>query len=189
MSRLRDWFKSFYFRYLSRPKCERPLYQHIHAARPVRIVELGMGNGDRSRRLIEFAHHCQPEAALKFFGVDWFEARPDAAAGWSLKSAHQALKGHGAQVRLWPGDPFSALSRQANALAETDLIVISADQDPESLARSWMYLPRMLHENTAVFVEELSDVEGETESRYVRLSQEELQKLSGQHSGHIRRAA
>ena len=189
MSRLKDWFKSFYFRYLSRPKCERPLYQHIHTARPVRLVELGMGNGERSRRLIEFAHHCQPEAALKFFGVDWFEARADAPEGWSLKSAHQELKGRGAQVRLWPGDPFSALSRQANALGDTDLIVISADQDPESLAKAWLYLPRMLHEKTAVFVEERTEDEGEIESRFVRLSPQELEKLSGQQAGHIRRAA
>lgn len=189
MSRLKDWLKSFYYRYLSRPKCERPLFQHIYAARPLRIVELGMGTGERSRRLIEFAHHCQPEGSLKYFGVDWFEGRQDAPSGWSLKSAHQALKGRGAQVRLWPGDPFSALSRQANALAGTDLIVISADQDPEALARAWMYLPRMLHEATAVFIEEQTVDEGEIESSYSRLRQDELEKLSGQQMRHIRRAA
>ena len=42
---------------------------------------------------------------------------------------------------LGVGDAFSALSRTANVLANnTDLIVISADQDADSLAKAWFAL-------------------------------------------------
>jgi hypothetical protein len=55
-------------------------------------------------------------------------------------------------VQLVPGDAFTALARTANALADTDLIVISADQDAAALDLSWFYLPRMLHAASQVVV-------------------------------------
>jgi hypothetical protein len=53
--------------------------------------------------------------------------------------------------------------------------VISADQDPESLAKAWFYVPRMLASKAAVFLEGPAD-QGEPTLR--RLSIDELEKLS-----------
>ena len=56
-------------------------------------------------------------------------------------------------MQLIPGDPHSALARSANSLQNTDLVIISAGHDEQSLASAWFYLPRMLHAGSAVYVE------------------------------------
>jgi hypothetical protein len=84
-----------------------------------------------------------------------FEAREARHPGLTLKEAYTQLRPLGAKVQLVPGDPFSALARVANSSVGTQLLIISADQDAASLARAWFYVPRMLAEQSQVFVEEL----------------------------------
>ena len=50
-----------------------------------------------------------------------------------------------------------ALSAAANSLTNTDLLIISADQDAASLERAWFYVPRMLHGETLVLHEQPAD--------------------------------
>ena len=64
------------------------------------------------------------------------------------------LTATGARIRLLPGDPFTALSRAANSLGGTDLLVVSSRVDPDALARAWFYVPRMLGEESLVLIEE-----------------------------------
>ena len=73
-----------------------------------------------------------------------------------LKVAHKRLKATGANVRVIPGDPLSALARTANGLQGTDLLVIAADQDTQSLTNAWFYVPRMLHDKSLVLIEDTS---------------------------------
>lgn len=147
-------FQYFCLTRLSRPAHQRCLYRALRRAQVRSIVELGVGDGQRAFRLLAVAQRYQPQERLSYTGIDLFEARPKEEAGLSLKVAHRRLTATGAQVRLVPGDPFSALARCANALTKTDLMVISADQDPASLEQAWFYVPRMLHEKSLVFREE-----------------------------------
>jgi hypothetical protein len=118
-------------------------------------LELGIGDGARTLRMLQLAMQGQPPSAISYTGVDLFEARTEAdGPGLSLKAAHQRLKATGARVRLAPGDPYSALARIANELGAVDLILVSADQAGASLDRAWFYVPRLLHAETQVFVEE-----------------------------------
>ena len=78
--------------------------------------------------------------------------------------------------RLVPGDPYSALSHVANTLTETDLLVISSGHDPETLARAWFFVPRMLTDRTSVFVEQTG--QSEEVSRFVRVSRVEIERLA-----------
>jgi len=120
-----------------------------------RIVELGVGNGLRATRMIEAASLWVPVDQVQYTGVDLFEARADShERGLTIKQAHRLLQATGARVRLLPGDCLSALARAANTLSNSDLVVISADQDADRLARAWFYLPRMLHAGSLVFLEE-----------------------------------
>jgi len=144
--------RSLYLSYFSKPKGYRPLYRAIRKRPPTKIVELGIGTAERTLRMLEL---CAAGAETNYTGIDLFEARGEGAApGLSLKAAHTKLSTTGVKVRLVPGDPFSALSRTANASAGQDLILISADQDRESLARAWFYVPRMMHPGTLVLLEE-----------------------------------
>jgi hypothetical protein len=105
----------------------------------------------------------------------------------TIKRAHRTLQASGAKVHLIPGDPFTALSRSANSLAGVDLLVIGADQDRESLAWAWFYVPRMLHEQSLVCLERLDNRLGQ--SGYQLLSRDEVESLAAATHGVWRRAA
>lgn len=173
--------RSLYLAYFSKPKQDRVLYQMLRKQPVRRITELGIGTAARTLRLLEL---CPGTEETHYSGIDLFEARGNGdGAGLTLKAAHSLLATTGAKVRLIPGDPLSALSRSANSLARQDLILISADQDRESLAKAWFYVPRMLHETTAVFLEE----PGEEATTLRRLTHEEIARLATPPKG--RRAA
>lgn len=138
---------------ISRPAHERTIYRVIRQLRAKSIVEIGIQAGIGSQRIIEAALRFSPANEIRYTGIDLFEARPPQSPGLKLIEAHRALKQHGVQVQLIPGDPFSALARSANSLTGTDLIVIREDQDADSLLQSWFYVPRMLHERSVVLRE------------------------------------
>lgn len=175
--RLRSW----YLCYWSKPKGLRPLYKLLRKQRIRRIVELGIGSAERTLRMLEL---CPATEETSYAGIDLFEARENGdGAGMPLKQAHKLLATTGAKTRLIPGDPYSALARAANSLARQDLVLISADQDAESLARAWFYVPRMLHASTVV----LRETRGEDGPVLTRLTPEEIAKLAQSPRG--RRAA
>ena len=145
-----------YYAHLSHPSHERLLYRWIKRRLTTRLVEVGMGPAVRSARMIALASSLAQGSAVQYTGVDLFEARGDGTAGVTLKRAFCLLRPTGARVRLVPGDVLTALSRHANHLAGIDLVVISADQDPYSLGQAWLYVPRMLHAQSLVFLEKRS---------------------------------
>jgi hypothetical protein len=146
--------RSSYLYYFSQPASDRSLFKAMKG-RPIRsIVEIGVALGGRTERLLEVAA-WQPDCLpLKYAGIDLFDSRPVGRPKLSLKQAFHDLRATGATIRLVPGDPLSALSRTANALTGTDLLLISGPQDLQSLAAAWKYVPRMIHPETLVFVED-----------------------------------
>lgn len=139
---------------MSKPVEDRPIYQEILKGQVRRILELGLGSGDRTLRLIDTASRLCDARDIYYTGVDLFEGR-DAAQGpgLTLKSAHQKLSQTGAHVRLVPGDAFSGVARIANSFQNVDLVVISGDQPAEILNRTWFYFPRMMHAGTQAFLQ------------------------------------
>ena len=132
------------------PAVERSLEQAVKRQRPRRILEIGLGNGQRARRVISLAqrHHARHE--VHFIGIDLFEDRHGDQAPFPLKEAYRQLRSTGARVRLVPGDAYGALVRAANSLSGIDLALISADVSKTSLAAAWFYLPRTLAKNAIV---------------------------------------
>ena len=142
------WLHYLWLAHFSKPKGERFLFRLIKGNSVRSIVELGVGNGERALRLVDFARQFVPNGELRYTGIDLFEGRSEPESGISLKEAHGMLKQVDAKIKLVPGDPFSALARSANGLAGTDLFLISNDLDQESLARAWAFIPRTLHDGT-----------------------------------------
>ncbi len=144
-----------YLSRFSQPAIDRPIYRAIRQRPVKKIVELGIGDCQRTLRMLEIAGiHCPP-AEICYAGIDLFETRrPGDGPPLTLKRAFQLLRATGARIRLIPGDPFTALSGAANLLAATDLLVVSAGQDPDSLAKAWDFVPRMLHAQSRVFLVE-----------------------------------
>jgi hypothetical protein len=178
---------SLWLRYFSKPAADRTLYKALRT-RPIRsIVELGVGLPFRTPRLLQFASGKTSGEPIRYCGIDLFEARPGGQPTLSLKQTFAALQLPSVRVQLVPGDPHSALKRVANSLAGTDLLLIAADQDRDSLARAWTWMPRMLTTTSLVFVEE-SGAPPAT-GAWKPLSLAEIQKLATESSKTVRRAA
>ena len=149
-----EFFKNTYLLHFSKPAENRPVYRTLLNQKPTRIVELGLGDGQRTIQMLQKASRLSPEATIKYTGIDLFEARsPEQGPGMSLKDAHRTLKMPNVKIQLVPGDPFSALARMANTLPDTDLLIISKCQDSASLERAWFYVPRMLHSQSVILHE------------------------------------
>jgi len=142
-----------YLAYLSSPKAERHLYRHIRRQRVARIVEIGIGSLQRTLRMLRVAAQPAGSRPVQYAGIDAYDARPDGMQRLSLKETYRRLRATGAQVRLVPGDTLSSLARTANVLSGTDLVIVSADQEPAAMESAWFYLPRMLHEGSLVLQE------------------------------------
>jgi hypothetical protein len=155
---INETLDTFYLCWLCKPKSERELFRLVWRHRIRSIVELGIHSTERSRRLIRLAQRSSPAAEIHYSSVDLFEARPADQPRVTLKQTHQSLAGHGASIRLVPGDVLSALSRYANQLRDTQLLLISPDHDPELLRRAWMYVPRMLSPQAIVLQATRCDV-------------------------------
>lgn len=144
--------------YFSKPKHDRAVYRLIKRSNVKRVLEIGIGDGLRAVRMVFVAGQSHSPDAIRYAGVDLFEGRsPNSPKGISLKEAHRLLKPTGAKIHLVPGDPLSALTRCANVLPDTDLVVISRDVDIESLAQAWFYVPRMLHAHSIVLKETVDE--------------------------------
>jgi len=104
--------------------------------------------------MIETASHHSPVRDIHFVGVDPFEMRTGTdSPAIRLKDAHRLLRATGARIRLMPGDPFTALAQQADAIEPVDLVVVSSHLEDDSLARAWFYVPRLLHGRSHVLWE------------------------------------
>jgi hypothetical protein len=144
----------FHSCFLSKPDSGRAVYQAIRRNRARKIVELGVGDGQRSLRLIQVAKLASPGEEVHYVGVDPFEGRSEAdGPGLTLKAAHPLLRREGVRVQLVPGNPADALLRVANSLGKVDVLIVPAQLDSESYARAWFFVPRMLHGESLVFVE------------------------------------
>jgi hypothetical protein len=144
--------------YFSKPQFNRPVYRATHRCRAQKIVEIGIGTGQRAIRMIEVARLASPLQAIHYVGLDRFEDQPQSdGASLTLKAAHQLLRRDGVRVQLVPGPPSDSLERIANSLGKIDLLVVPAEFDSPSSARAWFFVPRMLHESSLVFVERLAD--------------------------------
>lgn len=178
----------YYLTWFSQPAADRPLYQTV-AKRPLRsIVEIGVGNAVRAQRLLEMAvkpqHAAEP---LRYTGIDLFEAREKKSPGLTLKEAYAQLKTDHVKLQLLPGDPLSALSRSANSLPGTDVLIISLDQVGESLDQAWRFIPRMLHADSLVYLEREGKKAGETKFELIPL--ERISRLATEAKRATRRAA
>jgi hypothetical protein len=148
--------KIFYLSYLSKPSSDRPVYRAIIKKKPRRILELGIADGRRALRMIDAAARFTPRADIQYVGMDSFEDRTETdGPGMSLITAHRVLKRSNARIKLIPGDPLRNLARAANELGQIDLLIISPQAEADRLNKVWYFVPRLLHPQTRIFLEQI----------------------------------
>lgn len=179
--------RTIYLCHFSKPVADRELYRTARKQKITSIVEIGLGQMARTRRLLEMVAEKTPLEQVRFAGVDLFEARDPSLPGVALKQAHNELRPLVGKLQLVPGDVFSALARSANSLAGSDLVIIGSAADAGALAKAWFYLPRMLHDRSIVYLEEPG--ENGSASRFRLLKRLEIEQLASTAARSLRRAA
>ena len=147
--------KYIYLVSFSKPKCDRAVYRSIAKSKATSILEIGMGDADRTEKMIRVAKKFSGSGGVRYTGVDGFESNPSSTL--TLKQCHRRLQDPDVKLQLVPGEIYSSLHRIANNHMRTDIVVISAGYDPDSLENSWFYMPRMLHATSTVFVQDPQD--------------------------------
>ncbi len=175
-----------YLCYFSKPTANRPLYRAIYRHHAQKIVEMSVGDGYRARRMIEVAQwRASAPTDIHYVGLDLFEERSESSfPGGSLKEVHQLLRGTGARVQLVPGNPPDVLIRLANSLGKVDVLIVPAELDSPSFARLWFFVPRILHEQSRVFVQ---SIRSKAETVLATKPRAEIDRLAA--AGASRRAA
>lgn len=178
--------RSTWLLYLSQPANDRALYKAVKGLSIRSVVEFGVGDGLRTTRLLEVLSWKQENLPLRYTGIDLFEARPAGQNGLTLKQAFAQIRAPEVKIQLVPGTPFDALSRCANMLTETDLIVISADQQGADLEKAWRFVPRMLHDGSLILRERPAGA-GKTVFEVMPVA--EVHRLARESTKQLRRAA
>jgi len=128
MGRL-NWFQRFYWQRLAKPVAERELFCLLIAQPIASVLEIGVGNGERMKRIAQLAQLASNTTQLRYVGVDEFESSKDGAVHLSLKQAHQQATLLGLRANLIPGDLRSAMPRVAHKIGSSDLIIVSDSFD------------------------------------------------------------
>ena len=170
------FLKTCYLAYFSNPSCDRVVYRHVAKRKPRRILEIGIGTGRRTARLLDMVIDPERETAATYTGIDLFEARTDSPT-LSLKQAYQLVRRDGVKAKLVPGDALSTMTLTANAAADTDLILIDASIGDDDLRLAWKYFPRMMHANTLVLRQTKVD---ETTTTIQAISLQAIEELAKQ---------
>ena len=113
-----SWLKYAYLAYFSKPRSERQLFRLVKLHKVCRIVEVGIGNLDRTTTLIGVAQRYS-DSKVAYTGLDWFEARSKEMPKITLKQSHTRLQATGARCDWcrasrgdrWPRSPTRISTR------------------------------------------------------------------------------
>jgi hypothetical protein len=152
MSRL-SWTQRLYWRYFAKPASERALFLHVLQNPIASILEIGVGSGDRFKRMIPLCQKAEGVSQIRYAGVDPFESAEAGVAHLPLKQAHRMLAELGVKAHLIPGEAASAIARVANMVLPSDLIIIDGSWETnDSVSQSIQnWLPRLCHDHSTIF--------------------------------------
>lgn len=149
---LPGWWQRFYWTRLAKPVEDRALFGYL-LERPYRsVLEVGMGDGQRLRRLARLIQIPPDVDRIRYIGTDEFESAEDRQGHMRLKDAHRLAGQLGFRVALVPGPMESTMMRVAHKFGPSDLVIINGGWDPEHphdcIAGRW--LPHIAHEGSVI---------------------------------------
>lgn len=148
-----SWLQKVYWNYFGKPVQERALFR-VLLDRPVSsILEIGVGDGARMRRIAKLARIAGSTDAVRYIGTDEFESAEDRSRHMTLKNAYQLASQLGfKKASLIPGSPLTALPRVAHKLGISEVVIIDGGLDPldplSGVVGGW--LNRLAHADSAV---------------------------------------
>jgi hypothetical protein len=148
-----SWFRKIYWRNFAQPSQERALFRHLLEHPISSVLEIGIGNGERMKHILQLYSLKSGASQLRYAAVDLFESAPLSDGHLKLKDVHRLLAESQVKAHLIPGEVVHALPRVGQNVMPSDLIIIDegwGEASPQGEAlRSW--LPRLAHETTHLF--------------------------------------
>ena len=164
----------FQWTMLSKPACDRVIYQQIKKLRARSIVEIGLGDGVRAERIVRVAQKFGAGQTVKYTGIDLFDGRPEEQSPLKLIEMHKRLTSLGIKPQLVPGNLMASIQRIANSHTRTDLMIVSAGFDQAELESAWFFVPRMLCAGSILMLQ------NETNASFKAMSRLEIERLAEQ---------
>lgn len=147
-----NWLQKIYWSRFAKPIEDRELFKQLLSRPFASCLEIGVGGGERMRRIAKLIQVAAPSDSLRYIGTDEFESAQDGKRHLSLKQAHQLATQLGFKASLIPGDVTSAIPRVAHKLGTSDLVIINGGLEPSdplaSTIGSW--LNRLAHSSSIV---------------------------------------
>jgi hypothetical protein len=147
-----SWLRKFYWTRFAKPVEDRQLFKQLLAGPVSSILEIGVGDGARMRRLAKLVQLPTGCDTLRYIGTDEFESAKDGRPHLSLKQAHQLASQLGFRASLIPGDINAAIPRVAHKFGAADLIIVDGGLIPQhplaTTLGSW--LNRLAHTESSV---------------------------------------
>ncbi|QDV23153.1 class I SAM-dependent methyltransferase [Aureliella helgolandensis] len=146
-----SWLQKIYWNYLGKPVQERALFKVLLENSISSILEIGVGDGSRMKRIAQLVQLSPGCEQLRYIGTDEFESASD-GLHLSLKQAHQLASQLGFKASLIPGDAPAALPRVAHKLGAADLVLVNGGIDllhPCS-GGVGIWLNRVAHDETII---------------------------------------
>lgn len=149
MSLARFW-SSFKLLNLSKPVGDRSLYRAVRGLRVESILEVNVGNANRSEKLIAWLREQSDVETIRYAAIDAFEMGGDDHI--SLKEFHSRLGRLGTKPLPVPdtGKLSTALARVAHTIGSVDLAIF--DCEPQRLEEPTVLaiLPKIIRTNSIV---------------------------------------
>ncbi len=153
MARL-SWFQQIYWRHFAKPAANRALFRRLMEKPIGSVLEIGIGNAERLKQVLTL-HTLRPEEKqLRYAAVDLFESGPRGGGHLKLKDVHKMLAEQNVKAVLIPGDATNSLARVVQSVMPSDLVIVNEGWDTGSAVDAALknWLPRLVHEQSAVFV-------------------------------------
>ena len=167
--------------YFLRPVAERALHRLIQKRKPGTVIEIGLGDGERSVRLIKSVLRFRPHGG-RYYGIDPFEANAD-RPHISLKEAYLRLRRLQCEATFFPGHPAIVIPNVANQITDVELLVVGPEVDASDLVDTFPFWPRMLDKGGVV-----AQYDAAAE-KYLVLSWDDVTERARQQTRQQRRAA
>lgn len=147
------WLQKLYWINFAQPVEDRELYRTLIQRPATSILELGVGDGSRLRRMSQVQRVFGTTDSVRYIGTDEFESATDGRRHLTLKQAHQMASQLGfKKASLIPGDIQSALPRVAHKFGASDLIIVGCGYQATTLADSFVgpWLNRIAHDRSII---------------------------------------
>lgn len=136
--------------HFSQPASDRPLYRAVRGRTIHSVLEVNVGSGARSERLIDWLRAQGQTGPIRYAAIDDFELGGEGHIG--LKAYHQRLSQRGAKPFPVPGDVAAAMRRVAQTVGAVDLLVFDLEAAQWHSAAIAAIAPRLVHPQTLVLI-------------------------------------